>query len=444
LPGCTPDGKNYGGLPPSPNIASRGWALCSDSYCRNQLREGALPAGSAPILQHWHSVRLEVFRDLASGSIDGHVIFSQVSIGTRNTTTSTCVANTTVVRDGREIVGSDYRQTVLAGNSSADIETCARECCMDPRCRAWAVSASAQMACPANRTCCWLKTGGRFSGHSGHSGGENACGLKPAQKDAAGVPSSGWAGIVSTLGKTQVDNFALFGTEPSAAHANGSGAAAAPPCGGIGDGTARSGLNLSSTPCDYPGAWTEWGLSKATGELQLLGGQSVRGASALCIGGGGSNSGNISLVACGSPTALVFNEASGRISPRDNPGRLCVTAIQRAQHQQRSADVVLSPCGASTTDSTRSIEATNSVGNGGAAGAEETLLGGEAASAVPVSSRSRGKPMEMLPQDAQQFQYHPGTGRLRHKASSCIASFPNTASGLYRDCCIALCPRLLY
>ena len=432
LPGCAPDGKNFGGLPPAPNIASRGWALCSDSYCRNQLREGALPAGSAPLLQHWHSVRLEVTRDLASGAIDGHTIFSRVSIGTRSTPTSACVVNTTVVRDGREIVGSDYRQTVLAGNSTADIETCARECCADPKCKAWAVSASAQMACPANRTCCWLKSGGSFNGHSGHGGGESACGLKPAHAQDAGVPSSGWAGIVSTLGKSQVDNFALLGTEPSATHASGTGAAV-PPC-GVSDGTAHTGLNLSSTPCDYPGARTGWGLSKATGELQLLGGESVREGSALCIGAGGSNSGNISLVACGSPTALVFDEASGRISPRESPGRLCVTAIQRAQHQLRSADVVLSPCGASSTDS-RS-EAAHSVSNGG--GAQKTLGG---AASLRASSRSRGKPIEVLPQDAQQFQYHPGTGRLRHKASSCISSFPNTASGLYRDCCVALCPR---
>jgi len=401
LPGCSADGKNYGGLPPAPTVASGGSTLCSDTYCHSKRKEGALPPGSPPVLQHWHAVSLEVTQDLVSGSVDGHKVFERVSIAAPDNPSGSglqaCVANTTIVKDGREIVGSDYRQKVLAGNSSADIEDCVAECCQDPKCKAWAVSEAAQGTCPPGRTCCWLKSGGGFNGHGA---GEVACGIKPsAAGSLAGVPPSGWAGLVSTLGKSQVDNFQLTGTDPAGSHA------AVTPCGG---GTAAAGANLSSTPCDYLGAQTHWSLSNRTGELQLASADSNPGD--LCVGG--SATGNISLVACGGKAALVYSEATGRISPRGNPG-LCVTAVQREQHQLRPADLVMSRCGA--TDA-------------------HDLLG------ATSSARSRGKPPQMLPQDAQQFQYRPGTGRLRHKASSCIASFPNTADGLYRDCCIALCP----
>ena len=70
--------------------------------------------------------------------------------------------------------------------------------------------------------------------------GEDACGVKP-HSPAANVPPSGWAAIVATLGKSQVDNFVLQGT--------GEGGAAVSPCGSA----AALGAPLSSAPCDYPG-----------------------------------------------------------------------------------------------------------------------------------------------------------------------------------------------
>ena len=47
---------------------------------------------------------------------------------------------------------------------------------------------------------------------------------------------------------------------------------------------------------------------------------------------------------------------------------------------------------------------------------------------------------EALPSLTQQFQHNPGTGALRPKASSCIASSLGESTRVaYRDCCIALC-----
>ena len=44
-----------------------------------------------------------------------------------------------------------------------------------------------------------------------------------------------------------------------------------------------------------------------------------------------------------------------------------------------------------------------------------------------------------IPDEGQQFQYHPGTGALRPKASMCVAGFAGTVNE-YRDCCLSVCP----
>ena len=70
------------------------------------------------------------------------------------------------------------------------------------------------------------------------------------------VPPSGWAALVSTLGVTQVDNFAMWGTaEANSTSSNGT--AAVTPCGSV---APREGMVLSSAPCDHPGASTAWAL----------------------------------------------------------------------------------------------------------------------------------------------------------------------------------------
>ena len=79
-----------------------------------------------------------------------------------------------------------------------------------------------------------------MSSHGQNRTGEDSCAVKPSA-GAANVPPSGWAAIVATLGKSQVDNFALEGT--------GEGGAPVAPC-KDGDGL---GALLSSAPCDYPG-----------------------------------------------------------------------------------------------------------------------------------------------------------------------------------------------
>ena len=201
----------------------------------------------------------------------------------------------------------------------------------------------------------------------------------------ASVPPSGWAGLVATIGRSQVDNFELHGTS--------AGGAAAPPCGAVKNPAAGSAV--SSTPCDYPGAHTGWSIDSENRVLVAAashgsGGSGGGGGDQLCIGTPATGSGgdrNASLVSCDAATALRWDQATGRIQGRDS---MCLTAVQRQQHDARHAALAVQAC-------------------------------------APT------------PSDAQQFQLNPATGALRQKGRQCIAQWPLDLLD-YRDCCIALCP----
>ena len=415
---------NPGGIAPAPNKIIPGWALCTDSYCNTKLAHGKLPAGSPGVVANWHAVSLEVAEGWARGTINNATIFERIKISSSNPTSTSgdarCVAETTIVTDGRDIVGFDYRQQVLPGNSTADASACAKLCCGEVKCKAWAVAAAHMAQCPLGRTCCWLKTGGTVQSKTGR--GEVACGLKPHGTPEA-VPASGWAGLVSTLGKSQVDNFELTGAA--------AGGAAAMPCSHTG--AAAAGATLFSTPCDFPGARVQWVLSRSDGRLNLRAPASPPSSAGngdvavnpvasgnMCIGVSDNAAKTIALVDCGSGGALVFNESTGRISPVGELSQ-CVTALQKQQTQQTPAGLVLLPCIV--------VSQSRAVSQAGARRWDQP--------AFTVSQESQQPPLPMSIDD-QQFQHHPGTGILRPKGSSCISSFPGVLLE-YRDCCIALC-----
>ena len=281
------------------------------------VKRGALPAGSTPVVHHWHAVTLEVTDGMASGKVDNATIFEGVPVSHSKTPSSPskhiiaqCVANTTVIK-GKVIAGGDYRQVPLSGTIPVQIAACEQACCEDVECTAWAVVYSK----------CWLKNGGTLETRTG----EDGCGFKPegpaSVPSAASVPPSGWAGIVSTLGLSQVDNFELVGTADLA------GDAAAPRCKA---GGATAGASVKSTPCDLPGTVAGWSLSKTNGALQLrapahsaIGATSStggNGGSALCIGAQ-AGSVNVSVVECGSASELVFKESTG-LSNRSHNTRI--------------------------------------------------------------------------------------------------------------------------
>ena len=351
---------NPGGLPPMASRVLGGWALCADSYCHTPLVEGDLPASSPPLTAHWHAVALEVTHDLARGTVDQTTIFEGVAVGSTlpsPAAVAQCASNTIVWRD-RVIAGGDYKQ-LPANTSSADpkgVAGCTHACCADTECTAWAVAAGK----------CWLKNGGVVE----HRSGEDACGFKPSSSRTADVPPSGWAALAATLGPSQFDNFALTGTAR--------GGAAATPCAAV---APHAGAQLASTPCDFPGALTSFGASAAAdGALQL------RSSSGLCIGHAGAN---ITLVPCGSSSALVFDEPTGRITPTSPTATACLTAVQRQHVDPAPPPLAFADC-------------------------------------------------SELPNSAQQFQWNPSTGALRQKGAHCIAAFPSDVAQ-YRDCCIALC-----
>ena len=203
------------------------------------------------------------------------------------------------------------------------------------------------------------------------------------------IPPSGWAGIAATIGRSQVDNFKLVGTA--------GGGAAVPPCGSAAPAT---GSPVVSTPCDYPGTVAGWTVVPGSGVIQLGLRRSIQANARppLCLGAppaktsghAGSAGAAVALVTCDSPLAVVYDVATGRISPRGN-GSQCVTTVQRTALDPAAVAVVLGAC-------------------------------------VPI------------PSESQQFQYHPGTGALRPKASSCIASSHGESTPpQYRDCCLAMC-----
>lgn len=159
----------------------------------------------------------------------------------------------------------------------------------------------------------------------------------------------------------KIDNFKIEGTATA-------GAAVAP-C--KGDTIARVGSLLSSAPCDYPGALTEWSLNSVNGELST-----TTSGKTVCLGvsGSGSSGSNMSLVKCGGDQgAFAYDHHSGRISPMGNAD-LCVTAVQRGQDDVGLPVLVVSTC-------------------------------------MPA------------PANTQQFQFNPQTGALRPKSPSCVAEY---------------------
>jgi hypothetical protein len=99
----------------------------------------------------------------------------------------------------------------------------------------------------------------------------------------------------------------------------------------------------------------------------------------------------LGLVACDSPSALVYNVATGQLSPRGARSE-CATVVQRTWRDATTPGMTLSAC-------------------------------------------------EAAPSETQQFQFNPATGALRPKASVCIATSVGSSTRVaYRDCCIALCP----
>ena len=368
--------ENPGGLAPKPNTPLAGWALCADNFCAQPLAQGALPPSSPDLVARWHAVALEVTDNAARGFIDNASIFEGVALAAPPGAPSAavvarCVANTTVWTD-RVLAGGDYRQ-LPANATAADpvgAAQCARACCAERRCTGWAVAVSK----------CWLKDGGTVEMRTG----EDACGVKPPAPAVPNVPPSGWAALIATLGRSQVDNFELIGTADS-------GAAAAP-CAGTGK---FEGATLVSTPCDYPGTRAAWRASLSSGDavLQLASSPAV-GKLELCIGAG-ADTGSIVLVPCTAATALVFNAPTGRVTPKGGGANAtavpqCLTAKQRERSDPTHPPLALAACGA-------------------------------------------------IPNAAQQFQFNPATGALRQKGSQCIAAFPSGVAS-YRDCCVALCP----
>lgn len=387
---------NPGGKSPGENKKLAGWALCADSYCLKSVKNGSLPAGAPPMVHHWHAVVLEVTHGFASGKIDNVTIFEGIPVSQQSqppppsgSDVAHCVANTTVIT-GKVIAGGDYKQVPLTGPIPAQIEACEKACCSDIVCTAWAVVYNK----------CWLKNGGDLEDRAG----ETACAFKPkgpaaGTTSAAGVPPSGWAGIVSTLGLSSVDNFELRGTADAAS----SGGAAAPRCNaGIGGSSTRppEGTFVTSTPCDLPGTLVSWALSKTNGALQLRNagnGQHSHdgGSGELCIGvkteaSGVGGGGNVSVVACGSGQELAYKEATGQIITPGGGGQNCLTAVQKSQaYGAGPPQIVVAAC-------------------------------------------------QAIPSESQQFQYNPDTGALRQKGSQCIATFDGGVLN-YRDCCVAVC-----
>ena len=143
-----------------------------------------------------------------------------------------------------------------------------------------------------------------------------------------------------------------------------------------GSGAPTAGDAVVATPADAPGALTEW--------EKLPGGQLQLRSTTLCIGSGGV------LVPCaGDAAELVQHErATGRI----------------------------------TTSDDTCLDVSGSAGENGVQWPQA------------VTNATCGT----IPAESQQYQYHPGTGALRPKASMCVADFGGSANG-YRDCCLSVC-----
>ena len=159
--------------------------------------------------------------------------------------------------------------------------------------------------------------------------------------------------------------------------AGGGGAVA--PCG---TGAPTAGDAVVATPCDAPHAQTAW-AKLPSGELQLR-------STTLCIGSGGV------LVPCA-------GEAAGP------PGTAAAVA-----HDRNTGRI--------TTSTGSCLDVPGFPGQNG----------------VQWPHAVTNATCATIPADSQQFQYHPGTGALRPKASMCVQGFGGTVNQ-YRDCCLSVC-----
>ena len=381
-----PNVVNPGGVPPGANVESSGWSLCQDSYCSMKLANGSLPAYAGALVGVWHTVSLEVTNGRATGFIDNGSIFAGVAISetklhpdhnkpAMGALSGVCPANM-----------SDVSCAGLVHDPQGDATAtqCAAACCRDHTCAVWQWKRAPSATNGAGGFCWRGACNDRQTRKAGWVGGTRWAPPGPAPpKPAAfpGVPPSGWAGLVATLGRSQVDNFELHGTS--------AGGAAAAPCSNRPPGNEST---LSSAPCDYPGALAAWVIQANDGRLRLLASaDSSSGGSSddLCVGvsTAGLVNSNVGLVGCGTASVLRFDESSGQIKTPDLAS--CLTAVQKMQHDTHHPALTMGTC-------------------------------------VPI------------PSDSQQFQFNPSTGALRQKGRQCIAQWPQDLIG-YRDCCIALC-----
>ena len=161
--------------------------------------------------------------------------------------------------------------------------------------------------------------------------------------------------------------------------ASGGGAVAS-----CGTGAPMAGDRVVSTPCDAPAALTEW--------EKLPGGQLQLSSTTLCIASGG-----------------VLAPCAGRDGPPAG------TTAQLVVHDRATGRI--------TTATDTCLDIPGYPGQGG----------------VQWPSVVTNATCGAIPEDSQQFQYHPGTGALRPKASMCVASFSGSENQ-YRDCCLSVCP----
>ena len=358
------------------------WKLCTNSFCNGSpIASGKLPASWG--VGDWHRLSLAVVNTTATVAMDGHVFYSGRASMPRQqpaaATASTCEEQMNTLPPGQELVGNDYRQTQLHSDPNWGAAACIKACCADVQCTAWAVFKSwmpSKPTCTHGTVCCFLK-----SGHPTQrtGSGQAVCGQKhqaaqPPHPFGGVIPSSGWAALVSTLGNVQYDNFKLEG--------RASGAGAVETCAG----TAAAGSKVVSTACDAPGSLHAWD--------KLRGDQLRLRSTNLCMAVDASNT--VVLSACSTTNSthslalLVHDRTTGRI----------------------------------TTNSSTCLDVT-------AAGEP-----GQAGRRWPVATA--GSQCVAIPSDTQQLQWHPHTGALRPKASSCTTNFAGTVNQ-YRDCCLAVC-----
>ena len=404
-----PDDPNcgfQGGIPSLPNIPLNAseWKICSNSYCDGTpIASGKLPAAWG--VGEWHRLSLTTVGDEATAAMDGTEFFrgpmtvphAALPAGARATQDGTaelsmsvpsCAANMTVLPHGEILAGDDYRQTQLQSDPS-DVKHCVEACCADNRCSSWAVATSAgptSPTCRHNSVCCFLKDG---VPKPQKRSGELAAGFKPGHHGGGPAPApSGpphpqlpFGGVVPVSGWA-----ALVTTLGGVQYDNfkidgkapGGGAVAA-----CGSGMPAAGDEVVSTPCDAPNARAAW-EKLPSGQLRLR-------STKLCLG---SSGGAAVLASCGSDEAeaaalLTHDRATGRIISASAATCLDVTSFPGAGGKQWPQAVTNASC-------------------------------------VPI------------PDEKQQYQFHPATGALRPKASTCIAGFASTVNQ-YRDCCLAVC-----